>query len=151
MELREMVISENLLIRELGTNELELAFPVVSQLRPHRSLQEYIEIVKEMMQTGYQIACLFDGGRVVSFAGFIRHKILHYGDHIWVYDLVTDENHRGKGYGKLLMSYIEKLAEEHGVQCIALQSGFQRVDAHRFYENIGYEKVSFVFTKECKK
>ena len=151
MELKQSIISENLHIRELGVSELELAFPIINQLRPHRSLEEYIEIVKEMMQTGYQIACLFDGGKVVSFSGFTRLTILAYGDHIWVYDLITDENHRGKGYGKLLMSYIEKLAEEYGLTCVALQSGFQRVDAHRFYENIGYDKVSFVFTKECKK
>jgi len=150
MQLKELVISENLRIRELKIDELELAFPVVNQLRPHRSLEEYIEIVKEMTTTGYQIVCLFDSGKVVSFAGFTRLKILHYGDHIWVYDLVTDENNRGKGYGKLLMSYIENLAEENALQCVALQSGFQRIDAHRFYDNAGYEKVSFVFQKECR-
>jgi len=148
MELKEAIISENLRIRELKTNELELAFPVISQLRPHRSLEEYIEIVKEMASTGYQIVCLFESGKVVAYAGFARLTILHYGDHIWVYDLVTDENKRSKGYGKLLMSYIENLAEENALQCVALQSGFQRIDAHRFYENIGYDKVSFVFKKE---
>lgn len=151
MELKEKVISEKLRIRELGAHELELAFPVISQLRPHRSLEEYIEIVKEMMKTGYQIACLFEDGKVVSFAGFTGLTILAYGNHIWVYDLVTDENKRGRGYGKLLMSYIENLAGDNDLTCVALQSGFQRVDAHRFYEDIGYDKVSFVFTKGCKK
>jgi len=150
MKLKEAKISENLRIRELKIDELELAFPVIKQLRPHRNLDEYIEIVKQMTPTGYQIACLFDCGKVVAFAGFARLTILHYGDHIWVYDLVTDENNRGKGYGKLLMSYIEKLAEENALQCVALQSGFQRLDAHRFYENAGYDKVSFVFKKECQ-
>ena len=150
MELKEAIISENLRIRELKIDELELAFPVVNQLRPHLSLEEYIEIVKQMMPTGYQIACLFDCGKVVAYAGFARLIILHYGDHIWVYDLVTDENKRGNGYGKLLMSYIEKLAMDNSLQCVALQSGFQRIDAHRFYENAGYDKVSFVFIKECQ-
>ena len=148
MKLTETIISENLRIRELKIDELELAFPVISQLRPHRSLEEYIQIVKEMNHTGYRIACLFECGKVVAYAGFARLTILHYGDHVWVYDLVTDENKRGNGYGKLLMSYIEKLAEENALQCVALQSGFQRVDAHRFYENIGYDKVSYVFKKE---
>ena len=149
MELKEAIVSENLRIRELKIDELELAFPVVSQLRPHLSIVEYIEIVKEMMPTGYQIVCLFEAGKVVSFAGFARLKILHYGDHIWVYDLITDENKRGNGYGKLLMSYVEKLAQENALQCVALQSGFQRIDAHRFYENAGYDKVSFVFKKRA--
>jgi hypothetical protein len=38
--------------------------------------------------------------------------------------------------------------EEQGCERVSLASGFPRTDAHRFYEErMGYERVSFVFTK----
>jgi len=76
---------------------------------------------------------------------------LYYGEHIWVYELVTDEAKRGKGYGKLLLSYVDKYASDNALNCVALSSGLQREEAHKFYEkSMGYEKVSYVFKKEIK-
>ena len=151
MELKEIIISEALKIRELEMNELSLAFPVITQLRPHlASLTEFTDAVKIMKREGYRIACLFENGQIVTYAGFARLYNLYYGDHIGVYELVTDSAKRGMGYGAMVLSYIEQFARDNSLKCVALSSGLQRVDAHRFYENAGYDKVSFVFQKECR-
>jgi GNAT superfamily N-acetyltransferase len=135
-------------IKELAFNELEQAFAVVSQLRTHLSLEQYIDLVKIMKPNGYQIVCLFENGKIISYAGFAELTNLYYGKHIWVYELVTDKAMRGEGYGGLLLSHIEKYAADKSLNCIALSSGVQREEAHRFYENHGnYEKVSYVFKK----
>jgi len=148
MKLKDMPISETLVIKELCVNELEQVFPLVSQLRTHLSLNEYIKLVKLMQPNGYKIICLYEDERAVSYAGFARLINLYYGDHIWVYELVTDKSQRGKGYGKLLLSYIEKYAKDNCLGCVALSSGLARIEAHQFYESsMQYEKTSYVFKK----
>lgn len=73
---------------------------------------------------------------------------LYYGRFVWVCDLVTDNNKRSNGYGDKLLSYVHEWAKENGYQSVALSSGLQRTDAHRFYEEkMGYDKVSYVFKK----
>jgi len=135
-------------IKELDINELEQAFPIVKQLRTHLNFEDYVELVKKMKPHGYQIFCLFENGKIVSYAGFAILTNLYYGEHIWVYELVTDEANRNKGYGKLLLSHIEKYAKNNSLNCVALSSGLQKEDAHRFYETgMNYNKVSYVFKK----
>ena len=108
MKFQEISVSDVLKIRKLEITELEQAFPVIRQLRTHLSLGEYIALAKEMKSDGYQIVCLFEHDTVVSYIGFIKLKNLYYGEHIWVYDLVTEKAKQGRGYGKLLLSSIEK-------------------------------------------
>ena len=147
-KLEKKKISDILTIRELEINELEQAFPIISQLRTHLSLKEYIGIVKIMADNGYKIVCLFENDEIVSYMGFAKLINLYYGEHIWIYDLVTDERKRSQGYGKLLLSYIEEYAKDNRLNCVALSSNIQRQDAHRFYERtMDYERVSYVFVK----
>ena len=81
--------------------------------------------------------------------GFVR-PLLMIERHIEVGALVVDENHRGQGIGRLLMAAIETWAKEKGCSTVFLRSAEQRVDAHRFYDSIGYQllKVSQTFTKK---
>ena len=52
------------------------------------------------------------------------------------------------GIGKMLMERVEELARERNISLIGLASGFQRTGAHKFYERLGYQKLSFWFRKE---
>ncbi len=52
------------------------------------------------------------------------------------------------GIGKMLMERVEKQASERKISMIGLASGFQRTDAHKFYEHLGYQKLSFWFRKK---
>ena len=136
-------------IKEIKITEPELKqiFPIINQLRPHLNFEEYFKIVKNM--PAYQIFCLFKNEEVVSYIGFAKMLNLYYGNHIWVYDLVTDKTKQGQGYGKILLSYVEKYAKDNKLSCIALSSGLERTNAHKFYEkSMGYEKVSYVFKKK---
>ncbi|MCL2593639.1 MAG: GNAT family N-acetyltransferase [Defluviitaleaceae bacterium] len=149
IKLKESKISDILKIKEVKLSELEQAFKVLNQLRPNLCFEEYIEIVKNMDR--YQVVCLFENEEVVSYAGFSKQANLYYGNHIWVYDLVTDEAKRGQGLGRILLSYLEECARENSLNCVALSSGLARVDAHKFYEKaMNYDKVSYVFKKNLK-
>ncbi|MBH5320326.1 GNAT family N-acetyltransferase [Paenibacillus sp. GSMTC-2017] len=52
--------------------------------------------------------------------------------------LVTDINHRGMGIGKALMVRCEEWTKEKQVSELKARSGEKRVEAHEFYERIGY-------------
>lgn len=137
-------------IEELTEEEQwEKAFLVMKQLRTNLDEKKYLQLIKEMYKEGYKMFALFEKGKIAAVAGVIQLTNLYYGKYIWVYDLVTDDSKRSKGYGEKLLSYIQTWGREIGCGIVALSSGLQRVDAHRFYESkMGYTKSSYVFRKQ---
>ena len=137
-------------VRELTTTEeFRRAHPVMNELRTHlMDVDEYGSILEEMRAGGYRMFAAVDGDRYVALAGIAIRTNFYYGRFLYVYDLITSDAERSKGHGKLLLDHLEELARADGCQTIALSSGVQRADAHRFYEDkMGYERVSYVFKK----
>jgi GNAT superfamily N-acetyltransferase len=66
--------------------------------------------------------------------------------------IVVDETMRGRGVGRALMLCAETWAREHGFDRVKLSSGAHRVEAHAFYEHIGYSNIrtSYRFEKILK-
>ena len=52
--------------------------------------------------------------------------------------LVVDEQFRGNGIGRALLSAVEAWAKETGSVGIRLNSSMARTEAHKFYETCGY-------------
>ena len=137
-------------IAELITDsEIMDGYPVMKQLRSHLDEQTYITIVKEAnAKEGYRQFAFREKEKIVAVIGFQPMITLYYGKYIWVCDLVTDASVRSKGYGEKLLSFVQDLVKSEGYETVALSSGLQREEAHRFYEEkMGYDKVSFVFKK----
>ena len=74
-------------------------------------------------------------GVIRALAGIGELTNLYDGRHIGVYELITSASERSRGYGKALMDRVETLARDLGCDTVALASGLQRADAHRFYED----------------
>lgn len=124
------------------------AFPLIKQLRPYLDAARYERLLADMIPRGYRMFGARDGGVLQAVAGIQLCINLYHGHHVWVYDLVTDEQTRSRGVGQKLLRYVEELGRAHGCERIALSSGFPRTHAHRFYEErMGYERVSYVFTR----
>lgn len=139
-----------LFIKELQSEkEIRTAFSIVKQLRTHLDERTYLDLVNEARKKdSYNMFALFDDGEMVAVTGFKPMITLYYGRFVWVADLVTDANKRSRGYGEQLLAFVHKWAMEHNYESVALSSGLQRVEAHRFYEGkMGYEKASYVFKK----
>lgn len=142
-----------MIIKELQTKtEIIEAFPIMKQLRTHLDEETYLELVLEAQEKDrYKMFALMDEEEIVAVAGFKSMITLYYGRFVWVCDLVTDMNKRSKGYGEKLLSYVHEWAQEHNYECVALSSGIQRAEAHRFYENkMDYDRVSYVFKANLK-
>ncbi|WP_417688986.1 GNAT family N-acetyltransferase [Roseibium sp.] len=59
----------------------------------------------------------------------------------------TREDMRGKGIGALMMAHAEALAREAGAGLMQLTSNKVRVDAHRFYDRLGFAQSHLGFKK----
>ncbi|AUD25564.1 MULTISPECIES: GNAT family N-acetyltransferase [Bacillus] len=137
-------------IKEVVTEaDLHEVFPVLQQLRTKLSREEASCLFQKMKEENYKLFSLRnEEGAVVSLAGVAICTNFYNEKHVYVYDLVTAEAHRSKGYGNVLLSYVEKWGKEKGCSSIVLTSAFPRIDAHRFYEREGFDKVSYSFYKE---
>lgn len=118
-----------------STTEIEQCFPVMSQLRSHLTADSFVQQVQSQMQTGYQLAYVYDDqdDQVVGLAGFNIATNLAWGKHFYLADLVVDEGKRSQGYGEALFTWLIKYAQDHDCQQFHLDSGVQRFAAHRFY------------------
>jgi len=122
------------------------AYPVICQLRTHLSADEFLDAVRTMRPDGYRLFGLYADEDLVAVTGVAVQYNMYYGRHVWVYELVTDEAHRSLGYGERLLSFVEEWAREQDCEALALSSGLQRTDAHRFYdERTGLERASYVY------
>ncbi|TKD66456.1 GNAT family N-acetyltransferase [Pseudalkalibacillus hwajinpoensis] len=140
-------------IKELHSKaEIIEAFPVMKQLRAHLDEDTYLDLVLEAKEIDrYKMIALINGEEIVAVTGFKPMTTLYYGRFVWVCDLVTNDNERSKGYGEKLLTYVHNWAKENKYESVALSSGLQRKDAHRFYENkMDYDKVSYVFKATLK-
>ena len=109
-------------------------FPVLLQLRPHLNEKEFLPRVRDMRKESYRLAFLADHENTVrSVAGFRTLNMLFSGKTMYVDDLVTDSAARSHGYGDLLIDWLVALARAENCDEFSLDSGTQRVDAHRFY------------------
>lgn len=121
---------------------------VMLQLRPHIEAEQYVAIVRRMMERQqYRLAAALDADGVVrSVAGYHLWEMLHCSKLMSIDDLVTDERTRSSGYGKELLDWLKDEARAHGCRQIHLDSYVFREAAHRFYfrERFGVRGFHFI-------
>ena len=138
----------------LAESDTDIArcFPVMAQLRPHLVEADFVARVRRMSAENYQLAFLADDAGVVrSVAGFRLMEKLHSGRTLYVDDLVTDATSRSRGHGDRLFDWLVARARALGCDEFSLDSGTQRVDAHRFYLRKRMKIACFHFSLPLKK
>ena len=133
-------------IRELDLKELQSAWELVSQLRTQIDYKEFEDLVYEMREN-YTMVGIFERGELVCYAGVNIATNLYHKRHLFIYELVTDEQYRSQGYGKMMLEYLNDYARVGACANIVLSSGLQREAAHTFYEKNEFVKTSYVFVK----
>ena len=107
--------------------------------------ETFVETCRKMQNDSqYHIFVAEKNGDVVGFVSIVEALAINLENgYIKVNALAVLSEHRHCGIGKMLMERVEKLAAEHNISLIGVSSGFQRTDAHAFYEHLGYQKNSF--------
>jgi GNAT superfamily N-acetyltransferase len=131
-------------------------------------LKDSLEIAGLMSQLGYptssdemkeRLAAILLNSDFKTFVakyqteivGVIGVGVFHYYERNGKYGrllaLVVDEKWKGHGIGGSLVAEAERWLKEHKVSSIIVNSGKQRHNAHRFYEQLGYEETGLRFVK----
>lgn len=119
------------------------------QLRPQIP-GNYSQTMQRIFADGAEMCVAVAGEEVVGVAVFRTFGNTHAGRRFYVDDLVTAENSRSRGVGRLMLTHLEALARERGCSGMDLESGSQRLRAHRFYFREGMAITGFSFRKELK-
>jgi GNAT superfamily N-acetyltransferase len=139
-------------IREIHEGETLRAARALLELRSHRAPAEALAALADGQRAaGYRLAGSFEPGEdeAAAVAGFRVQENLAWGRHLYVDDLVTRADRRGRGHGGGLMRWLVEEAARAGCEQLHLDSGVgaDREDAHRLYFNAGLRISSYHFQR----
>jgi len=78
---------------------------------------------------------------VVGWIGVAQAMMIESLPFCEINGLVIDDNHRGKGIGKLLVEKAKQWAKEKGNDTIRLRCNIKRTEAHEFYRHLGFKET----------
>lgn len=131
-------------------SSIESCFSALKALRPHLEKDTFLNIIKGMKNRGYHLIYIAENGIAQAVLGYRFTEHLMWGKAIYIDDLSTLPEGRGKGYASALLRFVDDVAKSEGCNQIHLDSGSNpgRYDAHRLYLNEGYNITSFHFAKD---
>ena len=119
--------------------DLLRCFPVVAELRPHFTQEQFLERIRRQREAGRHLAFVEDAGEIRCVAIYRILENLAWGRFLYVDDLVTTEAARSKGWGRRLFAWLVGQARHQGCDQLHLDSGVHRFGAHRFYLRAGMD------------
>ena len=132
----------------ITNQDIASCWEALSVLRPMLKEAEFVNQIKAMQQEGYILLYISDDDKVVSIAGYRFCTMLYCGKMLYIDDLSTLENSRGKGYASILLKHIYTIAKEQNCQSVQLDSGHTRTDAHKLYFKENFTISAFHFNKQ---
>jgi GNAT superfamily N-acetyltransferase len=127
--------------------EIAACYPLMRELRPHIAEGAFVSRIRTAEKSGYRLVHIVDADAPVAVAGIRVGENLAWGKFLYIDDLVTAANQRSRGYGSRLLAWIREYAAKEGCSQLHLDSGAQRLDAHRFYVREGISNVGFHFAQ----
>lgn len=88
----------------------------------------------------YKLFCLYARDELIGTASLTKCFDLT-GDCSYYYSMenfIIDKNYRGKGYGSILLKFLEEYVIKEGGRYINFTSSSKRTQAHAFYQKNGY-------------
>jgi GNAT superfamily N-acetyltransferase len=116
------------------------------QLRPQLPL-DYLGRMTAIIGSGAHLVLATEGEQVRGLALWRIIENTYEGRRLYIDDLVTDSAERSKGVGKALLDWLELRARNEKCDTLALDSGVQRGEAHKFYFREGMQIAAYSFRK----
>jgi GNAT superfamily N-acetyltransferase len=125
---------------------------VLLELRPHISPDAFLPAIQNTLKDQRKLIFIEENGRAVAALVFEWGFNLYRGRYIYIDDLSTLPEARGKGYASQLLDWVFTYARQNNFDQIHLDSAANesRWDAHRLYLNKGYHVTSLHFAMKLK-
>ena len=119
----------------------------------HRQLRaglpaDYAAKMQRVFAQGGRMVVAADGDAVLGVAVWRVYENTYNDVQVYVDDLVTDDTRRSTGVGRALIDWLTARAQMLSASKLTLDSGTQRVDAHRFYLRERFHITAFHFEKK---
>jgi GNAT superfamily N-acetyltransferase len=135
-------------IREARAADGEAIAGLISDLGHTMAADGVRERINSNLTGGPQLVAT-DEGRVIGLCGLHIMTVIYRPRPVGrITILEVAKEHRGQGIGRALVAEAERRLREAGCGMIELTSNERLVDAHRFYDRIGYEQTSKRFAKQ---
>lgn len=120
---------------------------VIFALRPHLKQETFVKDMRTTLADQRMLIFVEEQGKASSASVFEWGYNLYRGKYIYIDDLSTLPEARGKGYASLLLDWIIQYAKDHDFNQVHLDSGVrdERFDAHRLYLNQRFNITSLHF------
>ncbi len=143
-----------LVIKEcISADEVMSTYAVMCQLRTAIKEEDYLKLILSMRATeNYRlIAAYADDKKCIAVAGIrFRRSLFRNGEReLYIDDLITDATCRSQGIGHTMMEWLKSECKKEKCVGLVLDSGRERIEAHKFYEREGMTATSFHFYRPC--
>lgn len=138
------------MIRKLELNDLEEVFELLNELYENKiEYSIFIEKYKESLKDDkfYGIVAIENNKVVGVLISRIINRLAKKKNILFIDDLIVNEKNRNAGIGKLLIQNAVDYAVSKDCESLELTSLISNTNAHRFYENNGFEKRQYKFKK----
>ena len=116
---------------------------------PTRASEMEMRMEKIYADRNYATFVAVSEGKVCGMIGTIRcYTYEHNGPSGRILALVVSEKMRGCGVGQALIAAAEEDLARRNIRRVAVNTHFERTQAHEFYEKLGYTKNGFRLVKE---
>jgi ribosomal protein S18 acetylase RimI-like enzyme len=94
-----------------------------------------LEFFNDIATKGYSVAAYADG----IIVGFSIMSYMSWNNTMWIENFRVSEDNRGQGIGKLLIDESIRIAKNHSVRILGLETQSTNYPAIKFYQKCGFE------------
>ena len=137
-------------IRNTKLEDLDGVFELLNELYENKiEYSEFAKKYKESLENSnfYEIVAIEKNKVVGVLISRVINMLAKKKNILFIDDLIVNENCRNTGIGKLLIQTAITYAISRDCGALELTSMIQNINAHRFYENNGFEKRQYKFKK----
>lgn len=129
-------------------NEIASCWEAISVLRPMLERENFVSQIQNLQKEGYHLLYIQEKDKTVAIAGYRIYTMLYCGKMLYLDDLSTLEEYRGKGYASQLLNHLKAIALENNCVSIQLDSGPARTTAHKLYFKEDFTISAYHFHKK---
>lgn len=126
-------------IREINVTDYKDIYLLNEELGYVYSVEKVKERINYILTNTKDIILVAErNDEIIGYIHGSPYELLYSDSLINILGFVVKEKHRNCGVGNLLIRKLEQWAKGQGFHGIRLTSGYNRLNAHRFYEMHGY-------------
>lgn len=130
-------------------SDLKRFFPVISELRPRLTFNEYVELYNEAHKRDeFNLVAIEEDNIVLAVMGYRILFDFVRGKHVYIDDLVSTEAARSKGLGAELLLFAKKIAIDEKCKGLRLCTGLDNFRGIKFYEKHGWTRRAYAYVNE---